>query len=483
MADLVPGIRSHLRYALPSTPLSTASSSERSPSSMMGNVEDYATLFKELFCAAAKDLADMIQEPLEDIGVLSDSVMSTGTLSKTAKLKRHGFRLRNNPLDSAERGESPISFGRGQVLFIIRRASRLESSRLQAAGHRFATITNVVDSLARSMEVTREELFPQLESMRVSSPDERLLAPGVHLGCFAMRPVFHKGFDILVRSDGHNVIPTTFLKKSTLEQWQTDVLERMDNLTVATCCDLLREKRMLKDEREHQFGSELLEGITQLQETVDHDFFKEARLVARLLAAPCSSKEKNGVQQQAFLIAFRVLLDAHATTLVARHQFVPMIFFNCQQHAFKDSPDNDIFARKIYRDFAALAKHSQEHHHNRHASSLGSDYMGDECASPTKKKTWPRGHLKGFDARDDGSSEKNLIHLGLIRPYGGIHVSAEVNVDISDARRRSDSSELEMSNLGGSSEVVVGEKEPESFSDTLIPLTVDNRRKQRVAQY
>jgi len=33
-------------------------------------------------------------------------------------------------------------------------------------GHRFATLSNVIDFLARSMEVTRGELLPQLEKMR-----------------------------------------------------------------------------------------------------------------------------------------------------------------------------------------------------------------------------------------------------------------------------------------------------------------------------
>ena len=468
---------------MPSVPSTPGTILERSPSSMTGSEGDYPTLFRELFCVAAKDLADMIQEPLEDIGVLSGSIMSTGTLSKTARLKRHGFRLRSNALDSVERGESPVMFGRGQLLFVIRRATRLESSRLQAAGYRFAAISNVIDTLARSMEVTRDELLPQLESMRASFPDERLLTPGVHLACFALRPVFHKGFDILVRSDADNLLPTTFLKKSPLEQWQLDVLEQMDNLTVATCLDLLREKRMLKDEREQQFGSELLEGITQLDEAIDNQFFSNARLVARPLTAPSLPENQYGVQQDAFVIAFRTILDAHSVASIARYHLAPLKFFLCQQHAYKDSPDNGIFARKFYREFAALAKHSQEHQHQRHRSSVCSEFTPDECASPTKKKTWAsRAHLRGFDIRDDGSSEKNLINLGLIRPYGGIHVSADVDVDISQARPGSQSSEIEMQNLGGSSEVVVGETEAESFADQLVAITVDERRKQRVVR-
>ena len=501
MADVVPGIRYHLRYAVPKEPLSPftpcSPCSPFTPSGSAGSKDspawvsfsNYDTLFKEFFCAAAKDLADMIQEPLEDLGVLYGSIMSTGTLSKTARLKLHGLKLHKTALDLAERGESSTAFGRGQLLFVHRQANRSQSSRLQANGHRFADISNVTESLARSMEVTREELLPVLKNMRSSAQEEYGLEPGVHLASFALRPVFHKGFDIVVRKEANNLIPTTFLQESSLEQWQIEFLQRMDNLTVATCCDLLRESPMAKDDRELEFGKQLLEGILQLDKTINNSYFSDARLLARPLAAPCNPLKVNGVRQDAFLITFRSIVDAHQVgSINVSHQFAPLRFFCCQQHAYKDSPDNHIFAGQIYREFAGLAKHCNDYHQRpssnsphlynlRSSSETVCTPAGRDTPSPSKKKHWPSlVNLKTSGTLGEDSPEMNLVRHGFIRPYGGIHVSNEITIATSEIP---EGEVFEMVNLGVATEAGPGDKEPESFADQLVTITREDRKKQR----
>ena len=495
VAPLIPGIRAHLQCTMPVKPSSRSELSGSRLASGAGRWEDYSTLFKELFCVAAKDLADLIQEPLEDIGVLHGKIMSTGTLSKTEKLKRHGLKMRNNALDVAERGESPVVFGRGQLLFVVRQANRFESSRLQAAGHRFATIPNVIENLARSMEVTREELLPQLESMRLTPVDDHTFTPGVHLACFALRPVFHRGFDVLVRKDAGNMLPSTFLSSSKLEQWQLDILERMDNLTVSTCCDLLRKRRMLVEEREHQFADDLLEGIRQLQKKINDPFFGDARLIARPVRAPCNSLNQGQAPPHAFLVTFRSIVDAHQqSSLNDRFEYVPLKFFLCQQHAYRRSPDNRVFARKIHQEFGALARHPEDYtrrgstnstHHEHNGSSVGSlGAFPVRSPSPAKKKGWPyRVPFKGFDIKNDNSSEKNnLVKLGAVQPYGGIHVSNDIDIDVSEIRPESHSIDIEMKDYGFHSEAGVGDVECDSFADELVAMMFDERRKQHTSR-
>lgn len=481
-------MRTHLRNTSPTDLTGISDILELRSLSTAGSSADYSTLFRELFCVAAKDLADMIQEPLEDIGSLYGNIMNTGTLSKAAKLKIRGLRRGRSAMDTAERGQSPSLFGRGQLLFVVRLANRCDSSRLQAAGHRFANISNVVDSLARSMEVTREELLPQLETMRASANGELFLAPGVHLACFALRPIFHRGFDVLVCKDAKHLLPTTFLTASKFEPWQLDILQRMDNLTVTACCELLRARRMLVDEREHTFAGELLEGITQLAEKIDNPFFGEARLVAHLIQAPTNSTSTHALQD-AFVLSFRVIADAHEhTSLNDRYEFSPLKFFLCQQHAYYNCPDNRLFARKIHREFAALAKQPEEYARSvsadltRNRSSDGSFAPGrGRSVSPVRNRTWPaRPQLNGFDIEDDNSSEKNLVNLGLVQPYGGIHVSNDIDVDVTEVSGRySQSPDVEMRNMGFCSEVGVGDVEGESFADELVALTIEDRRRQR----
>ncbi|CAD6580433.1 MAG: hypothetical protein ASARMPREDX12_009564 [Alectoria sarmentosa] len=452
---------------------------------------DYSTLFKKLFCVAAKDLADIVQLPLEDIGVLDGIIMNTGTLRKSAKLKLlQGLPTRHNELDIAEKGRPPILFGRGQLLFLVRRASRSQASRLQSTGYRFATISNVIELLARSMEVTKEELFPQLRRMRDQSESERFLEPGVHLGCFALRPVFHRGFDVLVRRDAGNMIPTSNLTKSKLEQWQIEMLQRMNNWTVATCCERLRGGLLFADPKQQQFSRQLLESLTDLAGRVDSGFFEDARLVATPLRAPCDVSKGSSLSQEAFMIAFRVITDAYQpSSLNDRYEFASLRFFLCQQHAYRDCADNAVFSRRIHREFAAMASGCEDCDNTsltcpRAAYQPSSDshreVKRNRTPSPCRNKKWTsRIRASGKKVNDDNSSEKNLVNgspKASAGAFGAIHVANEIDVDVREVRGSSYSPDVEMSSLGCYAEAGVGDVEGESFADELAALTTDERR-------
>lgn len=483
-------MRSHLHNAKPFS----NSQYRRKVGSVDNSTGDYSALFKKLFCVAAKNLADIVQLPLEDVGVLDGTIMNTGTLSKSARLKLlQGLPTRHYELDNAEKGRLPMIFGRGQLLFLVRRASRSQASRIRSTGHRFATISNVVELLARSMEVTKEELLPQLRRMRDQSGIERLLEPGVHLGCFALRPVFHKGFDVLVRKDAGNMMPTSKLTNSMLEQWQIEVLQRMDNWTVATCCERLRGGSLFADPKQQQFSRQLLESLTDLAGRVDSGFFEDARLVATPLRAPCDASKRNSSLQEAFIIAFRVITDAYQpSSLNDRYEFASLRFFLCQQHAHRDCADNAVFARRIHREFAAMAEGCEDCDNNsltcpRASYQPSSDsprkVKRSRTPSPNRNKKWTsRIRANGNEVNDDNSSEKNLVNGSPEvsgGAFGAIHVAYQIDVDVREITRNSHSPDVEMSSLGWHAEAGVGDIEGKSFADELAALTTDERRRQR----
>ena len=487
ISDLLPGIRSHLGNAK----FFNNSRRRHRAGSVDDSTGDYSTLFKKLFCVAAKDLADIVQLPLEDIGVLDGMIMNTGTLSKSAKLKLlQRLPTRHNELDIAEKGRPPILFGRGQLLFLVRRASRSQASRLQSTGYRFASISNVIELLARSMEVTKEELFPQLSRMRDQSENERFLEPGVHLGCFALRPVFHRGFDVLVRRDAGNMIPTSNLTKSKLERWQIEILQRMNNWTVATCCERLRGGLLFADPKQQQFSRQLLESLTDLAGRVDSGFFEDARLVATPLRAPCDVSKGSSLSQEAFMVAFRVITDAYQpSSLNDRYEFASLRFFLCQQHAYRDCADNAVFSRRIHREFAAMASGCEDCDNTsltcpRAAYQPSSDshreVKRNRTPSPYRNKKWTsRIRASGKKVNDDNSSERNLVNgspKASAGAFGAIHVANEIDVDVREVRGSSHSPDLEMSSLGCYAEAGVGDVEGESFADELAALTTDERR-------
>ena len=488
VSDLIQGMRSHLRNA---KPVQTSRYRNRA-GSVDDNTRDYSSLFKMLFCVAAKDLADIVQLPLEDVGVLDGTIMNTGTLSKSARMKLlQGLPTRLNELDNAEKGRRQMIFGRGQLLFLVRRVGRPQASRLQSIGYRFATISNVVELLARSMEVTKEEMLPQLRRMRDQSEKERLFEPGVHLGCFALRPILHRGFDVLVRKDAGNMMPTSRLTMSKLEQWQIEVLQRMDNWTVATCCEKLRGGSLFADPKQQQFSRQLLESLTDLAGRVDSGFFEDARLVATPLRAPCEVAKGSSSLEGAFIIAFRVITDAYQpSSLNDRYQFASLRFFLCQQHAYRDCTDNATFARRIHREFAGMAKCADcddnsltcpsASYHPSSGSHRGA--KRSQTPSPNRHKWTSRIRGNGNRVNDDNSSEKNLVNgspKASTSAFGAIHVANEIDVDVREVRRSSHNPDVEMSSLGCYADASVGDVEGDSFADELAALTTDERRRQR----
>ena len=467
----------------------------RRTESIEGGTGDYSSLFKKLFCVAAKDLADMVQLPLEDIGVLDGTIMSTGTLSKAEKLRLlHGQSTRHGELDHAEKGRPPMVFGRGQLLFLVRRANRSQALRLQSTGYRFGTMLNVIELLARSMEVTTEEILPQLKRMRDQVQSECLLEPGVHLGCFALRPVFHKGFDVLVRQDASNMIPTSKLTRSRLEQWQVELLQQMDNWTVSTCCERLRGGSLFADPKQQQFSRQLLESLTDLAGRVDSSFFENARLVAKPLRAPCDVSKSDSSLQEAYMIAFRVITDAYQpSSFNDRYKFASLRFFLSQQHAYRDCADNAVFARRIRKEFAAMAVSYEDGDRGSLIFPRASYHPSttpprkdrrSKTPSPSRHRKWSsRIRGNGNMVNDDNSSEKNLVNGSPPKTSGGvfgsIHVANEIDVDVREVTMNSSSPDVEMSSLGCYAEAGVGDVEEESFADELAALTTDERRRQR----
>ena len=170
--------------------------------------EDYRHLFKVLFCRAAQELADSIAEPLTHLGVLYDDIMSTGTQGKKTNLLSRLRRPRRNDLES-DSSVPPVTIGRGQALFTVRRVLLVEErTHLRAAGYSFAEPQNVADKIARSMQVEREEILQRLCKMEAYVRDTKILDAGVHLACFALRPFYHGGFHVLVRKNAHNLMPS-----------------------------------------------------------------------------------------------------------------------------------------------------------------------------------------------------------------------------------------------------------------------------------
>ena len=499
---LIPGIRAHLRATSAvnaSRPESRGTQSGRRSLTPTESSEDYSSLFKELFCVAAQDLATLIQQPLENMGVLFEGIMNTGTYRKASRIylfRKLFTRIKlcgplADPIEAAERGRANLMFGRGQLLFVVRRLSKADATQMQAVGYRFASIANVIEILARSMLVTKEQLLPYLEKLQMHAANEPILEPGVHVACFALKPLLHRGFDVVVRQDARNLLPTYPLPLSRLERSHTEVLNQMDNWTFVMCCDWLRGKSTSSEGKEFQFYSQLLQCITALFKQIERPTFHEARLIARPFKVPCRASSSIDSPDHALVIVFRGIVDIHQHTVINENfLFSPSRFFLCQQRVYGNTSHNAAFGGRIHQEMAALAKNIDRKNEQQVKSSprksfqclpsVPRDFMRRDSTASTLDQKWL------FSRRPSASTAQSqrtcVDKKGSMRAsrqnsiFGGIHVSSEIRIN---AERGENSLEVELPTLGVRTEASAAELEPETFADQLMKLTTNERRRER----
>lgn len=412
-------------------------------------IEDYSIVFRELFCVAAMELADQMNQPLENMGVLFDQIISSG--HKIAHKGRSGQKSPSNSVvnsvDLERDGLTPFRFGRGQLLFLVRRVERKEAEHLQAAGFRFAGLQNVVDILARSIQIDRDELYTQLVMMREYAKEPQILEPGVHLACFAIRACLRGGFDVLVRKDARNQLPTMQLPLDTLDCWQVDYLAQMNNWSVAVCLKWLNAKAtgLPPGQKEQVFASQLYDTLEALRDEINDTFFEDAQLISKAVSAPCRGfgDDASAKPSSACLIAFRCIIPIHSRASGNKLEYTPLTFLRMQQHVYKNSPDHAVFARKIHREFWPILNRARASisEVKAPAFSRARTQLQLDTSLPglVKSRTndqvgikfWQRQRWGSHAERvkPDSSSEKGLVEANFL---GGIMVSQEVSVDVRD---------------------------------------------------
>lgn len=482
MVDLIPGMRNHIRsIAAPKGPRLGRTLSD---AGAVDANEDYSVIFKELFCVAAQDLAEQIHEPLENIGVLYNDIMSTGTIEIKKKGMQSTVTEAKDGSHDIEEGRNSSIFGRGQLLFVVRLANKVEATRLQASGFRFADTLNVADHLARSMRVTREELLSRVNDMREYSKRDRILEPGVHIACFAIRPLIRRFFDVLVRKNATNLLPTIRMPLKELDATHLEILRQMDGWTVAACLNWLRSKLSFANKSEEVFVGQLYDSFTALVQEVQDPFFLRARFVGHPMTAPCRSLKEGQVPGKATVLTFCIMTDIHASTSNSRLTFSPFNLFKCQQYVYENAKDHEKFAKEVHREFAPILQSDVYPYFNAssqatpNSSNLARD---DNTRSPTSGVNWSwpfsnkTPHSQAELVKDDNSSERSLVEGGSNKAFGGITVRNEIRVDISDALNHSDD-DVELGSMPTHKAPSLAAAKGDGFVDELFALTVDSSR-------
>ncbi|KAL9604935.1 MAG: hypothetical protein Q9219_000123 [cf. Caloplaca sp. 3 TL-2023] len=450
---------------------------------------DFDTNFKELFCVAASELADSTQQPLEDVGVLYDSIMLTGTVDKPRRLRVLSKYVPNDTWSTLEQGQANTSFGRGQLLFLVRLANKRDASRLQAAGFSFATLTYIVPSLAQSLEVTTGELSVQLHQIQRSLSGTSMLESGVHIACFALRPRFQHGWTVLVNKDQKNLLPSVQLATEDLQPWQTDILTELDNMTPRQCLLHLERRNYSAPMEIKNFMSVIGQAIGTLVTQIDHPLFENARFFAHPYSVPCQNAHGTPGRRKASVVVFRVIVDAHSSIpLNGPFEFGSARLFRAQQHVYPRSPDHGAFARQVHLEFAGLRGARAG---TKPTSLTGSGPSTPRRSSDASKTSSPDGSIvKPAETytppRKDEAKVSRIVSV-FKKPaqnpkaralFGGIHVQRDISIDVNEVQQHQESgSGVELGDLGVHSEVTVAPTEIDTFADELMLLLMEERRR------
>ena len=477
VADLIPGMRNNLRYH------SNAWKEARPPSSSSSTWEyegelDYSVLFRESFCVAASDLAQEIQVPIQNLGVLYDDIMTTGTTSPDGRSRR-AYKGAQRP--DLEIG-APMTFGKGQLLFTVRQVSKHEVSHLINAGYRFAAMSQVGEIISRSMHVPISEFATHVDRLR-----EHCRAIGVehgskYLACYALRSkAAQKGFDVLVPRALPCQLPKVELPLHQLQHWQKDIFAKLEGRSVGECLQWLSSKASQfasMVEEEEDFKDLLYDRISALTQLVGEPWFYQAVFCSKPFTARFTDMRSDSLSQVT-LFAFCIIPDVHNSSLkpLSDMTYTPLSFFKTRQRVFKDSSDHSTLARQIHHEFAPIIHQMQKEALTRPAAARSnSKSFWNSIRSGSSATTGP--------VKPDNCSESELVKepspsivqdtgpvspaKGSNFPFGGILVSSDMTVDTD----KNDST-LEMRNMGITALISAEktEKESPTYVDHLYNVT------------
>ncbi|KAJ5488882.1 hypothetical protein N7539_003772 [Penicillium diatomitis] len=368
---------------------------------------DFDTLFKQLFCVSAQELAEELRLPLADLGTLYDSVLATAI-----------------PVSRFSRamGRTSLRTGKGQLMFTVRQLQKHEASRFSALGFRFATVEHITSALSRRIHVPEVSLVEYLRDMRDYASSSRGFGEGVHLISYVMRPTVQDHFEILTAKGTGNPLPSSTLPMKRLTIQHLDILSRMEGWSMVRCIKYLQSNAASQsDPNMETFREHLVQGITSLAQAFPEEMRSIATFSARPLVAPCRTalrkSEETHMSTQCTLLAFCVVAPLDTQVPNPDFTFTPFRLFRVQQQVNDALADRAGFSRELNQEFLNTDVRS--------TSSISESDLKSSPRSPISK-FWP--YHKRASSQANNSQESLVEMTSTI--IGDITVQKEVRVDV-----------------------------------------------------
>ncbi|KAF2635994.1 hypothetical protein P280DRAFT_534249 [Massarina eburnea CBS 473.64] len=482
--DLIPSMREHLLHTgflQPGTPV-IGGANRVSIGAEEDSKSSYSAIFREMFCVSAQDIARSMEVRLQDLGHLYENVETTGTLlnARTLFLNAQGKPILAADIagqTDLEAGlANPIIFGRGQMLVLTRKVGAFEASRLQNIGFRFASMEQIGDHLARSLQISRDDLDRLIGRLQTSCVRDALIPrKGTYLASFLLQPSpVLQGLDVIVQRLLPDRLPMVKLANDELTQREVKLLSTFNGCTLEDC--LMRiDRHSGSVTGDDIFLDKFRNKIIELFQQVPEPALRQAYFSAQQLDIAHGVTGHNDPLQST-IFAFCGIKEIYNQTLQSPTlRCVPLSFLRANLRTYTGSPDHALLAHKTHKEFGSL-----------HSTTM-------DPGSPTSRKSpkWTTLFRTSTVASSssatvvtDSSSEKGLVNLApsfdgmataavASHPFGGIMVSQDVV--ISEDREGKGGVDLELRDWGVRSVAGVADAEQVTMVDRLMGITTGFR--------
>lgn len=329
-------------------------------------IDGYEVIFRELFCVAASELSDRLNEPLTTIGVLWDEILPKRTVSSPAYLQALEKRLGEPTVELSETSsktstevgrlekgvgvENAID-GRGALMFLVRRLeSDHEVQRLVSAGYRFVDPGQVSHNSSSHLQIQSTEFESKLRDMKSFVDQEVRMKPGVHLGFFAVQDLGLNKSQVLVRRDARHLIPSLPLPLNSIDESHIGILRGLGGLPVPEVLQRLRTPgASSRSPHEEQFAKDLSNALDSLRGLVQEPLFHDAVLASSIVRLPFGIDGDQATET--VMMAMRLKISHPVISFGPNCQWVPLNFFRMRQVLEQSRQE---FVQVLHHDFDPL---------------------------------------------------------------------------------------------------------------------------------
>lgn len=350
---MIPNMKSHLSAQQGIVEDSRPSSSQSSAIYGAETYNNYDTLFKESFCTVAASIASSLQIPLENIGILYDTIVETGNL-----VNQQRGDADQSPANLELAVElRPQQVGDGQLLFLVKNVTHSEAASLLNTGHKFAGIPQVSGTISEALQIPIARGAKHLTDLRRYINDlEDTVKTGTWLAFFAMIPKINfGGFNIVVKKDRHDQIPDVNMLTTQPEPWQVVFLDKLNGLRIQEILTILdsRAGRNRGQSHEVAFTVVFRQAILDLTRDLPRVWVNQAKFWSQRLYAHYT-RPLNDQSPPTTMYAFTVIADIHARLEPYPIASVPETFFAARVRCYAGSPDHAELAQRIYAELSPV---------------------------------------------------------------------------------------------------------------------------------